>query len=546
MSRGAFEASVTAQGTGQLPNGSSEDSPVGVGGDLEQLALEGSSDAQYEMGLRSYHGIGRAQDRAESARWFSLASDQGHSKAQVSLGLQYQDGSGVIRDLEHAKRLYRLAERKGDETAAHNLGYLAEQAGNLKEAASWYQRGTDLGSERSMASLAFAYSNGRGVLQDTNKSLELYERAAKLKNPTALLNLGIAYLYGGKVHVNHSKGFEYLRLASELENANAYYHLAIACDNGLGTEKDPLLAQMWMSLAALCGVEEARRVVHPRPDLSGSDVGRILDLARDGHVDAIRDVAIRLDAGSGLPKNEAAAKAWLRQAAIRGDAWAQTTLAIKLRATKRQHDEFEAVGWLRRAVEKGDPRAKMTLGLHEILGIGTPADKVSGTAHVLASSLDGEADATRIFVDCRDMLSNEEIEHVYEITKWPILSIILGPTPPGHLSEIFDLSDEERKGGEKIDRLMQYEHKSAELIFSGNSILGIAYNRDVIVTSYNVTQSMIEGKFATTFSVNARNIRLSDGSPAYWRPLKKDMDAFIAAVQMIEMRTWLRSVWTLF
>lgn len=529
-----------------LPNGSSDHSPVGVEGDLEQLALAGSADAQYQIGIRNYYGIGKVQDLTESARWFSLASDQGHSKSQALLGLQYQDGSGVIRDLEHAKRLYRLAERKGDETAAHNLGYLAEQAGEFKEAAAWYQRGTDLGCALSMASLAFAYSNGRGVLQDAARSLELYEKAAKLGNPMASLNLGTAYLYGGKVPVDHSRGFEYLRLASELENANAYYHLAIACDNGLGTEKDPRLAQMWMSLATLCGVEEARRSVRPHPDLGDSDLGRILALAQDGQVGAIRDVAIRLNAGDGLPKNEAAAKAWLRQAAIRGDAWAQTTLAITLRATKRQHDEFEAVGWLRKAVEQGDPRAKMTLGLHEMLGIGMPADKVAGAAHFLAASLDGEPDARRMFVDCPSVLSTEEIEHIYEITKWPVLSILLGPSPPDHLSELYNLTEEERRGGPKFDRLMEYEKKNADLLFNEQSILHFAYGQPIAVDSYVLTQSIVDGQFATTISINARNIHLPGGSPAYWRPSDKDMDALMVAVQMIEMRTWIRWVWTSF
>jgi TPR repeat protein len=276
------------------------------------------------------------------------------------------------------------------------------------------------------------------------------------------------------------------------------------------------------------------------------DLELLIRRAEAGDTSAQRDFAICLHEGNGVPQDLPAAALWLRRAALGGDAWAQTTLAITLRGSKSREDEVEAVDWLRKAAAQGDTRAMMNLGLHEFIGIGMRLDRVAGTAHALASSLAGDEDGKLLFEKFKDNISREEIERVYGITKWPILSIFLGPNLPGNLSEIFDLSDEERNGGSKFERLMEYEKQNAVAIFSDDSIINIAYKQEVRVVYHAVTQSIIDGKFATTFSVDAGNIRLPDGSPAYWRPLSKDMDAFVAAVQLIEMRTWIRWGWTSF
>jgi TPR repeat protein len=45
----------------------------------------------------------RGQDRAEAARWYRKAADQGHALAQYNLGLLYANGRGVAQDKAQAR-----------------------------------------------------------------------------------------------------------------------------------------------------------------------------------------------------------------------------------------------------------------------------------------------------------------------------------------------------------------------------------------------------------------------------------------------------------
>ena len=81
------------------------------------------------------------------------------------------------------------------------------------------------------------------------------------------------------------------------------------------------------------------------------------------------------------------------------------------------------------------------------------------------------------------------------------------------------------------------------ILFEKDSLLKIAYKQYINSNKYKITQSIIAGEYATTISVNCRDITLADGSPAYWRPSGEDMSQLIGALQAITMRTWIRWVW---
>ncbi len=510
---------------------------------VEQLALTGSAAAQHQHALKYYHGIGIDPDFSEAAKWFGFAAAQGHPKAQALLGLLYQDGMGVEQNLETARELYTLAAAQNEPMAIHNLGYLCETEGDLNDAAIWYQRGADLGYRPSFTSLAFAYSNGHGVAQDFELSIKLYTSSADQGDGLAALNLGLAYLYGHKVKADQSTGFHYLALAAELEEVRSYYHLAFAYSNALGTVKDQLSAQMWMSLASLCGIEEAMSSVHSSHQTQVSELGSLIGLACAGQLDAMSEVAARLYEGNGFSKNATAAKAWLRQAANRGDAWSQTTLGIKLRQSQRLSDQVEAASWFKKAIAQGDARAMLNQGLSEILGLGVPVDNISGATHILASSLRGYEDAKTGFEEStKPLLTSDELHRVYEQTLWPIFVIVLGSNLSGHLSEIFEVTENDLKGGDKYERLMDYENQNVAALFN-ISFLDKAYESKITVDKYQVTPSFMDGEYCTVISINTKDIKLSDGSPAFWKPSDDQMKAFLAVVQMIEMRTSLRWGW---
>ena len=107
------------------------------GGELSEylkVAEKGDVDAQSNLGLLYYNGLGVPQDYAEAAKWFRKSADQGSSAAQYYLGLCYRNGKGVIQDDSKAVKWFCFAADQGNPNAQNSLGV--------------------------------CYSNGEGVIQD--------------------------------------------------------------------------------------------------------------------------------------------------------------------------------------------------------------------------------------------------------------------------------------------------------------------------------------------------------------------------------------------
>jgi len=103
-------------------------------------AEQGNPDAQYELGLRYWDGIGIEQNREEADQWFRQAAEQGHEQAkqitveigffkfkynaeqgdadaQFMLSVSYLYGLGVEQDMDEASRWLRKAAEQGHKQA---------------------------------------------------------------------------------------------------------------------------------------------------------------------------------------------------------------------------------------------------------------------------------------------------------------------------------------------------------------------------------------------------------------------------------------------
>ena len=477
---------------------------------LEAKAVAGDPDAQFQLGVKLINGIGTAQDFTAAAQWFAMAAAQGHPDAQLNLGLQFMDGRGVQHDLAKAKDLFLDAVAKGQSLAAHNLGYLAETAGHFTEAVKWYEKAVELGHVPSLSNVAFAYSNGRGALQNVRKAFSLYEKAAEDGQGVAAANLGAAYLYGNKVDTDHALGYSYLHKASELGCEQSYYHLAVACDNGWGTGSDPASAQAWMTLAALSGDQQAQQDLQPRPDRVGEEITEVLDRASGGEIEAICEVGVRLHEGKGIKRDEIAAKAWIKQAALRGDPWAQTSFAIMLRSTNIQQNEIEAHRWLSKAAEQGDGRAIFNRGLNQITGVGTPIDLDHGAKNILTASLWGVPDAQKAFEMLLPGLSEEKRKQVESAVKWPSINIVLGLSVAQPTDAAFDEMRSDL--APSLDLGISTWALMEATTFS--QMISEAHRRGKV----GIGPSIIKGETFPSIYVSMEDLRDADGHPAYWRP----------------------------
>ncbi len=91
---------------------------------MRELANQGDTKAQYNLGVMYRMGQGVEQDYAVAARWYRKAADQGDAKAQYNLGLMSRRGEGVPQDYKEAVKLYRKAADQGNTDAQTNLGVM--------------------------------------------------------------------------------------------------------------------------------------------------------------------------------------------------------------------------------------------------------------------------------------------------------------------------------------------------------------------------------------------------------------------------------------
>jgi len=91
---------------------------------LENLAKQGNSDAQYELGLRYYKGIGVDADYEKARQYLQAALDNGASGASYYLGVIYYNGKGTPTNHAKAKEYFEKAESSNNVFSSYYLGKL--------------------------------------------------------------------------------------------------------------------------------------------------------------------------------------------------------------------------------------------------------------------------------------------------------------------------------------------------------------------------------------------------------------------------------------
>jgi hypothetical protein len=81
---------------------------------IRPLAEQGSTYAQYNLGVLYDRGQGVPQSDALAMQWYEKAAEQGLPQAQVNLAIMYREGQGLPPDLARAYFWFALAESQGD------------------------------------------------------------------------------------------------------------------------------------------------------------------------------------------------------------------------------------------------------------------------------------------------------------------------------------------------------------------------------------------------------------------------------------------------
>ena len=88
---------------------------------IQNSALDGNPQAQYELGQMYEFGRGVGQDYSEAMEWYLKAANQDFAQAQYAIGLLYEQGRGVKANATTAAKWYSKAANQGDTWAINNL-----------------------------------------------------------------------------------------------------------------------------------------------------------------------------------------------------------------------------------------------------------------------------------------------------------------------------------------------------------------------------------------------------------------------------------------
>ena len=132
---------------------------------LKQLAEQGDSYAQFNLGVMYDKGEGTTKNYIQAFNWYKKAAEQGNAQAQCNLGNMYRYGIGIPKNYMQAFNWFKMAAEQGNAQAQCNLGVMHNDGlgtpKNYVEAYKWYSiaAASDSSSEDKVSAPARALMN---------------------------------------------------------------------------------------------------------------------------------------------------------------------------------------------------------------------------------------------------------------------------------------------------------------------------------------------------------------------------------------------------
>jgi hypothetical protein len=319
----------------------------------------------------------------EGVQWLSKAAEAGHDAAQFALAQAYESGAGTKREPDEAIVWLRRAAGQGHRDATVRLADLLRARGDadgLAEATTLYQQAADHGHEGAQVALANLYL-ARGGESDAEAAANLLKKSGWAwrenvgRHFDAMLSLAVACMTGDGVTRDTAWATMLLHEATQRAGEDeqkgvavgaALYALAQRYRDGVGIERNPMLAIKWFDAAGHFGVGNAGRCRH--------QIDRLLDEAGGGRADLQRHVGAACLNDEGCPAFRARGDFWFQRAD------AETGTADDWRAfglTLLEGGELEeAVQWIRQAAESGHGPAQEDLAELYAQGRGVAVDPI--------------------------------------------------------------------------------------------------------------------------------------------------------------------------
>jgi len=163
---------------------------------LLQTSAESMVFAKTRLAKAHILGIGIEKDLKRAIELLEEGAKVECPEALEKLALVYENGLGVSQDFERAIKLYEHAARRGSLSAQIYLGqrYQYGHPGlcyDIKKSVEFLEMAALRGQVLARQELAECYAEGKGVLKNIAKAVEIYRSLADQHNALAETNLGL-------------------------------------------------------------------------------------------------------------------------------------------------------------------------------------------------------------------------------------------------------------------------------------------------------------------------------------------------------------------
>ena len=165
--------------------------------------------------------------------------------------------------------------------ATYETSLYAYSAGDYETAYREWLSLAEAGDARSQYQIGLMHLNGEGVAADPAKAFKWFSTAADQGYTPSLVYLAELYYTGRGVEHNHAEAARLYTEAADQSNAEAQYALGALHIRGHGVGKDLVKAHMWLSLAGMRGLKEARS--------RRSEIEALMTAGQIAEAEALRD-----------------------------------------------------------------------------------------------------------------------------------------------------------------------------------------------------------------------------------------------------------------
>jgi len=282
----------------------------------EKAALQGYAEAQYNLGIQHYLGLGTNQNPAQARIYLQKAASQGYQQAQSLLGILLHKGEGGEKNQEEAILWLQKASKAGSSTASLVLAMIRSDQLINQEVLELYERAARDGSAEGAYLLGSYLINGPKALKDSARGARWIFQAAEKNHPQAQFSAGILALGGIGTERNQTEALRWFLLASKSNNPESQFQAGYLYETGTDSEKSK--AARWYRKAAIQGHQEAQ--------------------ARLGYLYMI---------GKGTQPDGHDAFKWSRRAAEQGHPQAQYNLShLLFRGIGTDRDLVKSLAWM--------------------------------------------------------------------------------------------------------------------------------------------------------------------------------------------------------